>query len=69
MTINYNNFDDLTQEELENYSNLIDSTINALTIELRSSSKTKSNQAAYRIDIWEKKKLELYRYMNKNNKY
>lgn len=68
MTINHNNFDDFTQEELENHSNLINSTIKTLIKESHSSSKTKSNQAADRLDVWEKKKLELYIYMNKNNK-
>lgn len=68
MTINHNNFDDFTQEELENHSNLINLTIKTLIKESHSSSKTKSNQAADRLDVWEKKKLELYIYMNKNNK-
>ncbi|WP_261859255.1 hypothetical protein [Photobacterium sanguinicancri] len=58
----------LTQEELSKESNRIDSTIETLLLELKLVSPTKSNQARFRLDFWERKRFELDNFLRKKNK-
>jgi hypothetical protein len=60
---NQKNIQSLTKEELNQYSEFIKLTIEQLSKELKSTSKTKSNQAATRLDIWEKKLFDLNNFL------
>ncbi|OEB90915.1 hypothetical protein BBN09_10780 [Vibrio parahaemolyticus] len=59
--------EELTAEELKEYSILIDSTISQLTQELNSHSRTKSNQAGMRLPVWENSRTELDHYLKQRN--
>ena len=56
----------LTKKELEEYLELIHSTIIQLKKELNSTSKTKVNQARMRLPSWEQRQSELNNFCNIN---
>ncbi|RWX52858.1 hypothetical protein [Photobacterium chitinilyticum] len=68
MSLNHNSkksLENLTPEELTNYSELVDATILSLKQELNSGSKTKARQAEMRLPLWEDKRFELDRFLDK----